>query len=239
LLLSPAAAPAQAWGTIKGKVTWAGDAPKPEEVNVDTDKDHCLSKGPIVKETFVVNPKNKGVANVFVWLAPADKDAKLPVHPSLKAVPDKVVVIDQPCCKFEPHAVAMREGQTIEAKNTSPKPHNFKWSGHPLKNVGGNQIIPPGGKLLISDLKADRLPISLNCDVHKWMNGYVRVFDHPYFAVTDKDGNFTIKDAPAGNWRLISWQEGVGWVDGGKEGTPITIAAGKETERNLTLKAAP
>jgi hypothetical protein len=238
--ISPSLASAQGWGTVKGKVTWAGaDLPKPEPANVDTDKEHCLEKGQIFKETFVVNPKNKGVQNVFVWLAPADKDAQLPVNPSLKAVPDKVVVIDQPCCKFVPHAVAIREGQTIEAKNSSPKPHNFKWSGYPLKNPGGNQIIPPGGKILIKDLKADRLPISLNCDIHKWMNGYVRVFDHPYFAVTDADGNFEIKNAPAGTWRLIAWQEGVGWVNGGKTGEPITIAAGKDTERQLQLKAAP
>jgi len=238
LCASPSASPAQEWGTVKGKVTWAGEVPAPQPVNVDTDKQHCLSKGQIFKETFVVNSKNKGVKNVFVWLAHADKDGKLPVHPSLKAVPDKPFVLDQPCCAFVPHAFAIRQGQTVEAKNSSPKPHNVRWSGYPLKNPGGNVIVPPGGKHLINDLKADRLPIELKCDIHRWMTGYIRVFDHPYFAVTDADGNFAIKNAPAGTWRLFVWQEGVGWVHtGGKDGEPITVAAGKDTERNLQMKA--
>jgi len=237
--LTPSAASAQGWGTVKGKVTWEGTAPAPQPINVDTDKDHCTKDGPLFKETFVVNAKNKGVKNVFVWLAHPDKDGKLPIHPSLTKVPDKAVVIDQPCCAFVPHATAIREGQPIDAKNSATVPHNFRYSGHPLKNPGGNFIIPPGGNKLITDLKADRLPITLGCDIHKWMTGYIRVFDHPYFAVTDADGNFEIKNAPAGTWRLIAWQEGVGWVAGGKDGMPITVTNGKDIERNLSLKAAP
>jgi hypothetical protein len=240
LFVMPSPAAAQGWGTVRGKVTWAGAIPAPEKINVDQDQKHCLKDGPLFKETFVINAKNKGVKNVFVWLAPADKDSRLPVHPDLQKVPAAVVVIDQPCCAFVPHAVAMREGQTVEAKNSAPVPHNFKWSGHPLKNPGGNQIIPPGGKLLIDNLKADRLPISVGCDIHKWMTGYIRVFDHPYFAVTDANGRFEIKNAPAGNWRLIAWQEGVGWVNaGGKNGEPITVNAGKDTSVQLQVKAAP
>jgi hypothetical protein len=240
VILSPAPSLAQAWGNVKGKVNWAGAIPEAVKINVDQDQKHCLKDGPLFKENFVINAKNKGVKNVFVWLAPAPKGGPLPVHPGLVKVPNKVVVIDQPCCAFVPHAVAMREGQTVEAKNSAPVPHNFKWSGHPLKNPGGNQIIPPGGKLVIDNLKADRLPISVGCDIHKWMTGYIRVFDHPYFAVTDADGRFEIKNAPAGTWRLIAWQEGVGWVNaGGKDGEPFTVAANKTTDHNLQLKAAP
>ena len=58
------------------------------------------------------------------------------------------MLIDQPCCSFVPHAVAIREGQTVETKNSAQVPHNVRWSGHPLKNPGGNIIVPPGGSLL-------------------------------------------------------------------------------------------
>ena len=61
------------------------------------------------------------------------------------------------------------------------------------------------------------------------MSGYIRVFKHPYFAVTDEDGRFDIKGAPAGKWNLVVWQENTGWVKGGKNGTPITIEADKTT----------
>ena len=56
-------------------------------------------------------------------------------------------------------------------------------------------------------LKAETPPIPFKCDIHPWMKGYVRVFDHPYFAVTDEDGKFEIKNAPAGKWRIVYWHE--------------------------------
>jgi hypothetical protein len=44
------------------------------------------------------------------------------------------------------------------------------------------------------------------------MKGYIASFKHPYFAVTDEDGRFTIPHAPAGKYRLIAWQESKGYV---------------------------
>jgi hypothetical protein len=64
----------------------------------------------------------------------------------------------------------------------------------------------------------------------------VRVFDHPYFAVTDADGKFEIKDAPAGKYNVVMWQEGVGWVNGGKAGKTIEIPAGGTVEVNEKVK---
>ena len=63
------------------------------------------------------------------------------------------------------------------------------------------------------------------------MKAYLRVFDHPYYAVTDENGTFEIKLAPAGNCRLIAWHEGVGWVTkGSRRGTPIAVKAGMTTD---------
>src|SRR5262249_4421621 len=88
-------------------------------------------------------------------------------------------------------------------------------------------------------------PISVQCDIHPWMKAYIRVFNHPYFAVTDEDGKFTIKDAPAGEWRIVVWQEKSGWGKADrndpnpptKTGTPITIKAGETT--TLEVPFAP
>jgi hypothetical protein len=62
------------------------------------------------------------------------------------------------------------------------------------------------------------------------MTAWVRVFNHPYFVVTDKDGNFEMKNAPAGEYNLVTWQEEVGWVKGGKVGVPINIKADGVTD---------
>jgi hypothetical protein len=226
-------APAQngAWGDVKGRIVFDGaEAPAPKLIDVNKDQDHCLSKGPLHAEDLVVNKKNLGVRWVFVWLAPEKGDPALKIHPNLQQIKKQNVEIDQPCCQFVPHALGMREGQQLVAKNSSPIAHNVHWTGHPLKNPGGNQIIPAGGMLPIAGLNADRFPVKINCDIHGWMSAYVRVFDHPYFAVTDADGKFEIKLAPAGNYRLVIWQDN-GWGTGLRDGQPITIEGGKVTDK--------
>jgi hypothetical protein len=233
---SPAQNPT-GWGTVKGAVVWGGAAlPKQKpiaDVAKNTDKNHCLSKGPILDEEWVVNPKNKGIRWAFVWLM--DKNgptAPLPIHPDLQAIKQKQVVMDQPCCKFVPHALGLREGQILVAKNSAPVPHNYKWTGNPIKGVGGNVLIPPKGSFAIKNLEADRLPIAINCNIHGWMRGWVRVFNHPYFAVTDENGAFELAKAPAGEYRLVIWHESAGWLGGknGKNGRPVTIKAGETTD---------
>jgi hypothetical protein len=222
------------WGTVKGQIVWGADKlPEVKPINVDKDQDHCLEKGKIVSEEWVVNKDNKGVRWVFVWLSPDPGDKKeLPVHPTLKEVKEKKVEIDQPCCVFIPHALGMREGQTLVAKNSSPIGHNVNYTGHPLRNPGKNLAVAPKGSIEIEGLKADdRFPVTVACNIHGWMKAYVRVFDHPYFAVTDANGNFEIKDAPAGNWRLKIWHE-TGWRGGaaGRDGEKVSVKGGQVTD---------
>jgi hypothetical protein len=236
VVFAGAAPAADGWGTIKGQVTWGGKAPPaPVKINVDKDKEHCLSKGDILEEKIIVG-KNGGVKNVFVWLIDANNPkAKLPIHPDLKEVKVKEVVMDQPCCKFEPHALAIREGQVIIGKNSAPIAHNMKWTGEQGVNDGDNKLIPSQGKIEIA-LMASTKPVIIECNIHPWMKGWVRVFDHPYFAVTDADGKFEIKNAPAGKYNIVMWQEEVGWVNGGKTGQTIEIPAGKSVEVKETVK---
>lgn len=226
---------AEGWGTIKGKVVWdGGDAPKPIAVKVDKDQNHCLSKGPIYKEEYVVNPKNKGVKWVAVYLTSVDGVKKdIPVHPSLKAINKPVVEIDQPCCKFEPHMLALRQGQTLRVKNSAPVSHNVNITGG-VRGPNLNQILPPGGKIEVKDVVARPTPIGFACNIHGWMSGKVFVLKNPYFAVTDENGNFEIKNAPAGDFRVVAWHEGMGWVLGdktpNKKGKKITIKDGGTTD---------
>ena len=237
------AAPDKDWGAIKGRIVFAGDKlPVPGQLKVDKDPNHCLAKGNLFSEEWVVNKENKGVRWVFVWLAPdpAGEVKKLPIHPALKAPKEKKVEIDQPCCMFVPHALAMREGQILVGKNSSPIPHNMYVFGHPLKNPAQNPIIPSGGSYEFK-LQTDDWPVTIQCSIHGWMNARVRVFDHPYYAVTDADGNFEIKQAPPGEWRLIVWHDS-GWRGGakGKTGEKITVKGGAVTDLGkLDLKPNP
>lgn len=230
------------WGTIKGRIVFKGDKlPVPddfaESVKKNADGKHCLEKGPIPDESWIVNPKNKGVANVFVWLGPADpkKRTPLPIHPRLAKIDKLEVVMDQPCCRFVPHAVAMREGQILIAKNSSPVAHNFHYSGHVDVNPGENPLIAAKGMHVIKGLRADRITIGIKCSFHPWMKAWVRVFNHPYFALTNTDGEFDIKDAPSGDLRLHVWHEAAGWGAVGPTGQAVSIKPGHTAEHRITL----
>jgi plastocyanin len=221
------------WGTIKGQIKLTA-APEPKKVDVTVDKEHCLSKGTLVYTDIIVDPKSKGVKNIVLWLRPDDTNLratfpKEKIHPNLAKAPAKHHLIDQPCCQFEPRVLAAREGDTLEVKNTAPVPHNVNYSSD---DDAFNITIPSGKSFKLSKpLAAQRTPIPFKCDIHPWMAGRIRVFDHPYFAVTDANGNFEIKDAPAGKWRLVIWHEN-GYHMGreGAPGMPVEVKGGGTLE---------
>jgi hypothetical protein len=219
------------WGTVKGQIVLTDGTPMPERKKLDVNKDqgHCLAKGDILSQEWMVNKNSRGVQYVYVWLAPEPNGSPLAIHPQFQQPPSEPAVMDQPQCMFEPHAIAMRQGQVLIAKNSSPVAHNYNWQS--AKNQG-NQLIPANGEYQIKNLEADRVPMVISCNIHPWMKGWVRVFDHPYYAVTDAEGKFEIKNAPAGKCRIVIWHEAIGFRGGamGRAGEQIEIKADGVTE---------
>ena len=169
----------------------------------------------------------------MVWLLDksGDRTKPIPIKPDLKAVPKAKLVLDQPCCTFEPRVVCMREGQTLIAQNSAAFAHNTN-----VAEANFNELIAPGAKKAVPPLNATTIPTQVACNIHPWMKGWIGVFRHPYFAVTDKDGDFEIKDAPAGPYRIVAWQEEKGYVTAGaRTGQPIDIKPNDTTELKLKL----
>lgn len=202
------------WVKLQGQVILNKSAklPEPKELNVSQDKDHCLKDGPIKADDVLVNPKNRGLKNVWVYLRPNNKEpnAKLTsedIKPSLQKPEPRTHDVDQPACMFVPRIFAIREGDFVNFKNSSPIAHNTKLDAV-APSPSYNKTIAAGGSY--KDPKpfmADRFPIAFSCSIHPWMGGKFMVFDHPYFAVTDADGKFTIPDAPAGKYRIVYHHE--------------------------------
>jgi len=197
--------------TIKGQVKLA-TIPKPDEVNVTTDKPICCKDGaPLLDTKVIANAKTGGVKNVIVWLRPDDEDRTKTfpqdkIHPDLAKPKSVKHTIDQPNCQFEPRVLAAREGDTLVVKNSATIGHNVNYSSD-AESI--NLTIPPGKQHeLAQALKTQRTPIAFKCDIHPWMAGRLRVFDHPYYATTDADGKFEIKLVPAGKWKVVYWHEG-------------------------------
>ena len=144
--------------------------------------------------------------------------------------PKDHIVIDQRKMAFLPHVVAVQQGTTVEFLNSDSVGHNVYWP-----SVSGNKKLahnlgtwPKGEKkpFQFNDLGV----ASLLCNVHPEMSGYLVVVPTPYFAVTDKDGNFEIKNVPAGKYTLRTWSED------GKPTTQAVDLSGATATVELTVK---
>jgi plastocyanin len=153
------------------------------------------------------------------------------------AIPDKKfdapkdpVVIDQRKMAFVPHLVAVQQGTTVEFLNSDPVGHNVYWpSISSNKKLAHNLGTWPKGEKKPFQFN-DVGVASLLCNVHPEMSGYVVVTPTPYFAVTDKDGNFEIKNIPAGKYTLKTWSED------GKPTTQAVDVSGATATVELTVK---
>lgn len=185
---------------IKGRVVFDGTPPKMEvqaAMLKHKDKDYCL-KAPEdqkVEQAWIIG-KDKGVAYTVVYLEPTG-GGKFEVPDAVKKSL-KPVVLDQPYCEYVPHLIGLYPaGQKLIVKNSAEIPHNTKIQGDPLQNPTRNPTLQPKTEETYT-LKYQSQPLKVQCDIHNWMNAQIKTFHHPYFAVTDKDGNFEIHNAPSG-----------------------------------------
>lgn len=226
-LVASSVAQAADWGSIKGQIVLKGDVPEPvlEFKKGGAPKDAAVcSATDMYKTDLLVDPESKGIANVFVYLYKAPKS----VHPDL-ANPEPKVIFDQENCVFEPLALFVQAGQTVEVLNSDPVAHNTHT--YPLRNQAVNILIAPntpkGEGVDVATSTRESVPIQVKCDFHPWMLAHWLILDHPYGAVTDKSGNFEIKNLPAGDHEFRLWHEKVGYLD---RKFKVTVKAGETTE---------
>jgi len=140
--------------------------------------------------------------------------------------PSQHVTIDQRKMKFVPPVVAVEKGTTVDFLNSDPVGHNVYWP-----SISGNKKLshnlgtwPQGQKksFQFNDVGV----ASLLCNVHPEMSGYVVVTPTPYFAVTNAEGEFEIKNVPDGHYTLKTWSE---------DGKPVTQSVDVSGTANVEL----
>ena len=121
--------------------------------------------------------------------------------------PTNHVVVDQSHLAFAPHAVVILQGTTVEFKNDDNVGHNVYWPAinHDRKLAHNMGTWPQGQSKPFTFTTLGDVP--LLCNVHPEMSGHIFVVPTPYFALTDKDGNFTIKNVPPGQYTLKTVSE--------------------------------
>jgi plastocyanin len=122
-------------------------------------------------------------------------------------------VLDQKGCEYVPSIFAVQTGQKIVVKNSDPVLHNVHTmpaedSGNTVKNEAQ---LPNGPDLTFSFAKPENF-LKFKCDVHSWMFAWVSIIDHPYFAVTGKDGTFKIANVPPGKYKIQAAHRKAGMV---------------------------
>jgi len=217
-LSAPVPKPGPDWVTVKGTVVWPEKEKIPETKAYEvparmSDANYAARGGPFIDDKFVIDQKTRGLKNVVVWLRPDDDDvkAKFPaerVHPDLVKAEPTTHALATEFCRFDKRVMAARVGDKIEVTNKSPVGCNFKWDDG--DSGGCNVILQPNDKPFVTNALTTAGVGDFSDSIHKWysteerlFDGRVWVFDHPYFAVTNEDGEFEIKQVPRGKWRIV------------------------------------
>ncbi|MBI2377239.1 MAG: hypothetical protein HYV07_24780 [Deltaproteobacteria bacterium] len=202
-------------GSIQGAVAYRKPVPEPARVEVTKDKAFCGEKG--LKDERLLVSGSKGLKNVVVFISKIDRG---------KALVPTAATLDNNGCRYEPHVQAVSVGATFRVKNSDPVLHNTHAR---LKKADVfNFALPNQGVEAEKPITRTGM-IEVSCDAgHTWMKAYVAAFDHPYFAVTDSDGRFTLPDVPPGAYTLAYWHEKLG-----QKTKKLEVRAGEAADGSL------
>jgi plastocyanin len=194
---------AVAASSITGTVIFDGKAPalKPLDMQAEAVCHKKHGGKPAPNEALVLGTGN-AMANIMVWVSkglPSGKTYPVPTTP---------VTLDQDGCQYKPHVMGIMVGQSFKVLNSDGILHNVH--ALPKVNATFNMAMPPTRKEASATFGKEEGMFVIKCDVHPWMQSYMGVFSHPFFAVTGPDGKFTIPNLPAGTYEIEAWHEKLG-----------------------------
>jgi len=191
-------------GSVIGAVTFQGSPPPAKTIDMSAST-ACVQANPkpVFAQTVVTGDKG-ALANVVVYVKEGLGNYRFDT-------PSETAVLQQKNCMYEPHVVALMTGQPFEVQNNDPTMHNV----HPMPkhNRQWSNSQPVGSAALHETFTHAEFAMPVLCNVHPWMRALVFVFDHPYYAVTARDGNFMLKNLPPGTYTIEAWHETLGAQD--------------------------
>ncbi len=213
-------------GRVEGVVELFGVTPPDTVVTITTNGDGqppasasdstaAVCGGPTLLVSLVERQGN-ALGETVVWLADLRTGKALPTARRFDVANDQ--------CRIEPRVQAALAGATLNVKSGDPILHRTRFrrvsSGETLETVehtDAGSVVPVERVLRRPGL------VEVQSELHPWMRGWIHVFDHPYFAVTSRDGRFALDTVPPGRWRLVAWHPRLGVRD-----TVVTV-----TEREV------
>lgn len=209
-------------GTISGMVKFEGAAPEMKKLEITKDTQVC-GKAEKFDESIVLGEGN-GLKNTIVYLMDISSGADFPS--------DAKYELDQKGCHFNPHVRLLPVGKRLTVINPDRINHNVHIFSS--ENPAFNKSQPgTRRKMNVKAVKKAEGPVSVKCDVHGWMNAWIAYIPHPYFALTDENGKYTLENVPPGTYKLAYWQEACGTNKA--EPVSVTVEAGGTVTQDFTL----
>ncbi len=209
---------------VTGKITLKGTPPAEIKITMDP---LCgrLHKEAVTTQHYLVGPDG-GLKDVFVYIR------EIPGGKIYEAPADKVPLIDQVNCIYTPYVSGVMANQKFKIRNSDPLMHNVHATPTVEGNRGFNIGQPVKGMEYTGSFAKREVLLRIKCDVHPWMFTYIGVMDHPWFAVTDKDGVFKLPpDLPPGEYTLTAFHRRTG-----EQTQKITVTDGEKKQVNFTME---
>jgi plastocyanin len=207
---------------IVGSVFFEGTPPEPKVWRTASSDPACQRNGNdvITSEEIVVNT-NGTLRNVFVYISSSFGSLQFPI-------PSEPVILDQRGCRYAPHVLGMRVGQTLLILNGDSTMHNVHAS--PQRNRAFNAGMTAVVKKLARTFDRPEVMVPFNCNVHPWMSAYAGVLNHPFFAVTETEGSFRVGPLPPGEYEVTAWHEHFGVL---KQITQVGVSEERQVDFNF------
>ena len=209
-------------GQITGKIYCHGDKPQLHPIQMGKDSVCApLHTGPVYPQDGQVNADGT-LPNAFIYIK--HSSAKLSSAP-----PRTPVTLTQKGCEYEPHVMGVMVGQAFEVITLDPTAHNI----HVLAkaNREWNVSQQPGSPSVVRKFQHPEVMIPVRCNVHPWMKAYIGVVDNPFYAVTGKDGSFSLKGLPPGDYTIEVWTATFGTQE-----RHLVVRAGETTTADFTFE---
>lgn len=206
---------------IRGRARLHGDRPAPRFIDMSGYPDcQALHADPVRDEAEAVHADGT-VGNVFVWISKGMEGATF-------TAPEWPVVLEAKGCLLQPRVFGIMVGQRFKIANRDPSAHVVKIAA--AKNDDATVTLAAGETSWPRAFARPEVMVPIRCDRHGWMRAYAGVLPHPFYAVTDGKGRFSLPWLPAGTYTVSAWHEVYGTLT-----VTVTLAAMEVREIELSF----